>query len=147
MGFSASGATAVIFIGLLVSAATLVPAVQDAREAQYDGLENRDDRMLEQRNTEIEVVDAVYNDTEDTLTVRLDNTGTTPLDAEETDLLVDGEYVDPSRDVAGDGGRTLWSPGSRLVFTYDMTVTPNRVHIATRPGVQAAANVTVTGVN
>jgi flagellar protein FlaF len=147
MGFSASGATAVIFIGLLVSAATLVPAVQDAREAQRDGLTERDDRMLEQRNTEIEVVDAVYNDTEERLVVRLDNTGTTTLDAEETDLLVDGEYVGPSTTVDGDGTRSLWSPGTRLVFTHDTTTAPDRVHVATRPGVQVATNVTVTGVN
>jgi flagellar protein FlaF len=146
MGFSASGATAVIFIGLLVSAATLVPAVQDAREAQHEGLTERDDRMLEQRNTEIEVVDAVYNATEDTLVVRLDNTGTTTLDAEETDLLVDGEYVVPSGAVDGDAERSLWSPGTRLVFTYDTTTAPDRVHIATRPGVQVAANVTTEGV-
>jgi flagellar protein FlaF len=146
MGFSASGATAVIFIGLLVSAATLVPAVQDAREAQREGLTERDDRMLEQRNTDIEAVDAVYNATEDELVVRLDNTGTTTLDSGETDLLVDGEYVDPSAAVDGDAQRSLWSPGTRLVFTYDTTTEPQRVHVATRPGVQVATNVTTEGV-
>lgn len=146
MGFSASGATAVIFIGLLVSAATLVPAVQDAREAQREGLTERDDRMLEQRNTDIEAVDAVYDDTEDRLVVRLDNTGTTTLDSGETDLLVDGEYVDPSAAVDGDAQRSLWSPGTQLVFTYDTTTEPQRVHIATRPGVQVATNVTTEGV-
>lgn len=146
MGFSASGATAVIFIGLLVSAATLVPAVQDAREAQREGLTERDDRMLEQRNTDIEAVDAVYNATEDRLVVRLDNTGTTTLDSGETDLLVDGEYVDPSAAVDGDAQRSLWSPGTQLVFTYDTTTEPQRVHIATRPGVQVATNVTTEGV-
>lgn len=146
MGFSASGATAVIFIGLLVSAATLVPAVQDAREAQREGLTERDDRMLEQRNTDIEAVDAVYNAAEDRLVVRLDNTGTTTLDSGETDLLVDGEYVDPSAAVDGDAQRSLWSPGTQLVFTYDTTTEPQRVHIATRPGVQVATNVTTEGV-
>jgi flagellar protein FlaF len=142
MGFSASGATAIIFVGLLVSAATLVPAVEDAREARTDGLESRDDRMLETQNTQFEIIEAVYDDQNDTLAVRIDNTGATTLDANGTDLVVDGRYVLADRGVEADSSRHLWTPGTELRFVYDTTTRPNRVLVATRPGIQRTANVT-----
>lgn len=142
MGFSASGATAIIFIGLLVSAATLVPAVQEAREARTDGLESRDDRMLDTQNTQVTITEAVYDDQNNTLAVRVDNTGATTLDANETDLVVDGSYAAADRGVEEDANRDLWSPGTELVFIYDTDTQPDRVLVATRPGVQRTANVT-----
>lgn len=142
MGFSASGATAIIFIGLLVSAATLVPAVQEAREARTDSLDSRDDRMLETQNTELEITEAVYDDQNNTLAVRVNNTGATTLDANETDLVVDGSYAAADRGVEENGARGLWSPGTELLFVYDTDTTPDRVLVASRPGIQRTANVT-----
>lgn len=140
MGFSASGATAIIFIGLLVSAAALVPAIQDATNAREAGIDAKDDRMLEQRNTEIEVTDAVYH-TNETLVVRVENTGTTSLDADVTDLLVDGVYVDPNTAVDGDADRVLWTPTSELRFEYAVETPPERVVVVTERGIQTATSV------
>ena len=141
MGFSVSGATAIILIALLVSAATLVPAVQDAANAQRTGVEARDDRMLNQQNTQIEVTEAVYDSESTELTVRVENTGTTTLDADMTDLLVDGSYTTADTAVDGDAGRTLWTPGSELRFEHTATSQPDRIVVVTEHDIRAATAV------
>ncbi|MEF8813730.1 MAG: fla cluster protein flaF [Halovenus sp.] len=140
MGFSVSGAAAIIFIGLLISAATLVPAVQDAADAREAGMDAREERLLEQQNTAIEMIDAVYY-TNGTLVVRVENTGTTSLDANVTDLLVDGIYADPTTAIDGDTERTLWTPGTELRFEYAIGTSPERVAVVTERGIQAATSV------
>ncbi len=140
MGFSMSGAAAIIFIGLLASAATLVPAVQDATNAREAGMDARDERLLEKQNTAVEITDAMYY-TNGTLIVRVENTGTTPLDANVTDLLVDGVYADPTTAVDGATERTLWTPGSELRFEDAFGALPDRVVVVTEQGIQVAASV------
>ena len=139
MGFSTSGATAIVFVGLLVGVGILSPTVESAGERVSDAESASRDRLLRQQNTAVVVAGTAYNASNDTLTVSVNNTGSTSLSVDRTDLLVDGRYRAPDRfDVAGTANRTVWTPGTRL----DLTVTgvlaePDRVKVVTGPGVAA----------
>lgn len=147
MGFSVSGAAVVIFIGLLASGTILGVAVKDANEARNAGMEARQDRMLEQQNTDVRVVETLYDSNTSDLSVRVENTGTVTLKASLTDLVVDGDYV-ASREAAveNETDRNLWTPGTRLRMDADIGTEPERVKVVTETGVSAmATNLTGGG--
>lgn len=141
MGFSVSGATAVVFIGLLVSAAALYPAVDHYTERHADALAADDERSLTRQNTDIEIAAAATSGDTTTLTVDIDNAGASTLAVSKVDLLVDGTIVVP--DEAAVDGTTItnvWAPGETLTLTVDNR-TATRVKITTGPGVAATAEV------
>ena len=106
MGFSVSGATAVVFVGLLVSAATLYPVVERSLDRRSDALSAQNERALTQQNTALGSVNATYNATSDVLTVSVENTGARTLAVTEVDLLVDGQYDATGLDTTVDGDST-----------------------------------------
>ena len=140
MGFSVSGAAVIIFIGLLASGTILGVAVKDANEARSAGMEAKHDRMLEQQNTEVRVVEAVYDSNTSDLRVRVENTGTVTLEASLTDLVVDGDYVTSHETaVDNDTDRNLWTPGTQLRLDADRGTEPERVKVVTETGVSVMA--------
>ena len=98
-----------------------------------------DDRALRQQNTAVVLAGTAYDGTNETLTVAVNNTGSTVLSVDRTDLLVDGRYrVPESFSVTGTEGRTVWTPGSQLELTVTgVTSEPERVKVVTGPGVAA----------
>lgn len=146
MGFSVSGAVAVVFVGLLVSAATLYPAIDRASERRTDAVEARDERALERQNTALRLVNTTYNTSQETLTVTVRNTGASTLDVRAVDLLVDGSYATPvpaNRTVEGDAATEVWSPGEDLTLTRSEPDAPERVLVATGLGVAVTGTVEV----
>lgn len=143
MGFSTSGAAAVVFLGLLVCASTLYPVLDANQERSLDADEAREDRSLARQNTALSLAAVTYNASGDgDLVVRVDNTGTTTLGVAGTSLLVDGEYVAfESATVDGDATRTTWAGGERLVVRVDRSAVdgpPDRVVVVTENGVTDA---------
>lgn len=146
MGFSVSGAAAVVFIGVLVSAAALYPAVDGYTEQRSDAIADREERALDRQNTAVRIVNATYDQATGELTVEAANTGTTTLTVGEVDLLVDGDYDTPpagSIIVAGSSTTDVWAPGERLTVTTDTSAAPDRVKLVTGPGVAVSASVEV----
>ncbi|OLZ39730.1 flagellin [Natrinema saccharevitans] len=143
MGFSTSGATAIVFVGVLVAAGIAYPVFQTAQEQRRDAIADRDDRQLDVRNTGIEVASWSYNESGDeNFTMSVDNTGSTTLSVPETALLLDGVYQESyATSVDGDGGRELWQPGETLTMEVS-TPRPDRAKVVTDYGVAE----TVTGV-
>lgn len=139
MGFSTSGATVVIFVGLLIGFGTLYPTAETAGERISDAESAHDDRTLRQQNTALVVAGTAYNATNDTFTVSVNNTGSTTLSVNRTDLIVDGRYRTPATfAVAGTKNRTVWTPGSQLELTVTgVTNEPDRVKVVSGPGVAA----------
>jgi flagellar protein FlaF len=141
MGFSVSGATAVVFIGVLVSTATLYPAVDRYAERRSEAVDARDDRLLRQQNTALEIANATYNASTDTLTVSARNTGASTLAVSDVDTLVDGVYVasaTTTTSVAGNQTTDIWAPGETLRLRVTTQPAPDRVKLVTGPGVAAA---------
>lgn len=146
MGFSVSGATAVILVGLLVGAATLYPAVDRYAERRADATAADGERGLTRQNTAIGAPNATYDAATDQLTVAVRNTGATTLTVSGTDLLVDGDYVRlpaANTSVAGSPSTAFWAPGETLEITLTEPSAPGRVKLVGGPGVAVTATVEV----
>ncbi|NUB89721.1 flagellin [Haloterrigena sp. SYSU A558-1] len=141
MGFSTSGAAAILFVGALVAVGIAYPVIQTAHEDRRAAIDDRDDRSLDLRNTDLELEETTYNDSSDNLTVNATNVGSTTLSVSETDLLIDGEY-EPNGEwlevrVDGTTGRELWQPGETLSIVVSTADRPDRVKLVTEHGVAA----------
>lgn len=137
MGFSTSGATAILLVGVLVAVSVAYPTLQAAQDLRQDAIEDRDDRALETHNTAIDDVEATFDGGELTVTAR--NDGTTSLSAADTTLLVDGT-IPGDRDVEIDDepDRELWLPEEELRITVDesdLSDDPDRIKLVTERGV------------
>lgn len=142
MGFSVSGATVVISVGLLVSAATLYPALDRYSERRIEAVDGDHERALDRQNTALGAANATYNASADRLVVTVDNTGTTVLDVDDLDLLVDGKYQTVTNTtIGGDTGTTAWLPGERLRIEVGKPTRPSRVKLVAGPGVAVATEV------
>lgn len=145
MGFSVSGATAVVFLGLLVSASVLYPTIDRSQERRHEAVEAREERSLTRQNTDLVLHDATYNNTSDVLTVTVENIGAESLDTTAVDLLVDGVLADATTSVGGDSGRTTWASGTNLTLTVDPVSgdgVPARVKVVSGPGIAVTGDVT-----
>lgn len=134
MGFAASGATAVLFVGLLVCFGVLFPVVERTAERHADARDRRGEASLDRQNTAIAIESATYNATNETLELRVTNEGSTVLAVARTDLLVDGEYVAFEATVAGED-RETWLPGETLRVVAAVADDPDRVKVVTERGV------------
>lgn len=146
MGFSVSGATAIILLGMLIAFGAAFSSVTNGFEQINVAQDDRSDRLVAQQNTNIEISSATYNESESqTLVVAVNNTGSQELSIDDTSLLVDGEFV-PERNrtttVNGNNDTALWAPGEQLVVNATIEEEPDRVKIATETGV-AATNTSV----
>jgi len=146
MGFSVSGSAAILFIAAFVSVGILYSAAYNGYERVQDADNSYDDRMLEQRNTAVNVTDATYNATgNEYVTVNVTNEGSTSLSVDDTDVLVDGEfqprdsYVD--WDVEGQSDTSLWLPGETYNVTLDVGTDGSRVKVVTAGGITTTAEV------
>jgi len=149
MGFSVSGATAIVFLGAVIAFGSAYPAIVDSTEAISQAQGQQSDRMLEQQNSEITVETAEYYAGNDTLTANVSNSGTTALGVDEVDVLVNGTYRDRPEEatveVVGNSGSEVWLPGEIL----RVKVTPTsatagdelRLKLVTGPGVADATEV------
>lgn len=143
MGFSVSGSAAIVFAAMFIAFGSFHTATVNGFESVSDAQSDRTDRTLDRQNTAIELDAATYDPDASggTLTVRVNNTGTTDLAVDAVDLLGDNEYLIPNAtSVDGDGSTGLWLPGERLTLVRDgLGSDPGRVKVVTGPGVAAAA--------
>jgi flagellar protein FlaF len=141
MGFSVSGATAVIFVAGLIGFGMFYTASSNGLEAVTESRDQANERALERMNIGIDVSQTVYNDTSNDLSVAVNNTGSRTLSVNDTDLVVDNEYVtDPNTEVDGDATTDLWLPGERLWLNTSVS-NPNRIVVTTERGVQKTVEV------
>lgn len=138
MGFSVSGATAVILVGGLIAFSFAFGAMNNGYERIAEAQEDRQERLLEQANADIEVVNASYDTNASSLTVETNNTGSAELVVSDVSLLVDGQYQ-PSANtsVDGDAGTDVWLAGEQLEHSLDAASKPDRVKVVTGTGTES----------
>lgn len=137
MGFSTSAAAAVIFVGVLVSLSIVYPAATGSFEQVSDAMESREDRVLNQRNSNLDIDSATYNDSANRLRINATNTGTVTVEVNDTDLLIDGE-IQPNRSTAIESveGRSIWAPGETMtIIVENQADLPERVTVINEYGV------------
>jgi flagellar protein FlaF len=144
MGFGVSGSMAIIFLGVLVATGTLFTTVSTTAEEVDEARDQRQEQLLDRRNTDISVTSAVYNATSGTLNLSVSNDGATTLSVNATTLLVDNRY-EPTAGATVDGvdSTDLWEPGETLRLNVS-TAEPTRVKVVTEGGVADTNDVTVT---
>lgn len=145
MGFSVSGSAAIIFAAMFVAFGMFHSATTNGFETVSDAQQDRTDRTLTQQNTAINVTSVTWDGTNNVLTVRADNTGSTELSVEDVDLLANNEYLrDYDTSVDGDGSTNLWLPEERLTLTVTtLGSDPGRIKLVTGPGVAATEQTEV----
>lgn len=144
MGFSVSGAAAIIFISILLAFGVWFAAASNSFDMVTDAQDDRADRSLSAENTGVSDTQAVYNETTGTLTINVTNTGTTALSLSETDLLIDGEYIadwQGDADIAGDTVTDLWLSNEQLTVTLEWDTEPSTVKLVTASGVDTQTAV------
>ena len=138
MGFSVSGSAAIIFVAAFIGFGMFYTASANSIEQINDARADQADRTLDQQNTDIEIVTAVWNSSgNDDLDIEVENTGATELSVEDTDLLVDGVYqTGYDTSVEGDSGTDVWAPQQTLTITVTtLSSQPNDVKVVTENGV------------
>lgn len=137
MGFSVSGSAAIIFVGIFLAFSSAYTASANGFERVTDATSAVDEEALDRKNTALSITNATYDAANDTLTVEAVNEGTTTLEIDAVDLLVDNAYRDnfTVRRVGGDNSTRLWLPGERLYLEVTVTSQPARLKIVTGPGV------------
>jgi len=141
MGFSVSGSAAILFIAAFVSVGILYSAAFNGYERVQDAEAEQSDRVLNAKNTAIEIASVTYDSTDENMTVNVTNNGSTALSISETDLVSNGSYVVDdayvSRSVDGQTETDLWLPGETYSLTVTQSPRPDRVQVVTENGVTA----------
>lgn len=147
MGFSVSGATALLLIAFLLSFGAFYTASTGAFSEVQNAQTDQTDRTLETINTEIQIDNATYNESGNgNLAINVTNTGASTLQLNDTSLLIDGEYVDNWQDgaaIGGDSNSYLWLPQETTEISVSRDPDPQRVKIVTEYGVAATSTVEV----
>ena len=152
MGFSVSGSLVVVLLGLFIalsvyygSVSNAMERVNDARLAQHEHSNGIHDADL--NITSLSVVTSPSCGVE----LEVNNTGSTELMLNDTDLLLDNEYrPDWQTDTVVDGETTgdepdtdLWLPGERVsIDETGLDAAPRSVKVVSGPGVADTREVT-----
>ena len=145
MGFGVSGASAIIFLGLLIAGVTMYSTADATVERVSEARDDDAERLLDRRNTDIDVANATFVNGTDTLTIAVENTGSTTLSVNDTTLLVNNTYRSlTGASVDGVTATDLWEPGAVLRLNASTDVwSSSRVTIVTENGVSKSTDVTV----
>jgi flagellar protein FlaF len=145
MGFSVSGAAAIIFVSMFIAFGMWFTAASNGFDRVTDAQDGQSDTVLETSNTAIQVESAEYNQSDEVLTITAQNTGTTELSLAATDLLEDGAFVadwEGNATVEGDATTDLWLSGEQLVIELNRPSAPSRVKLVTASSVSDTLGVT-----
>ncbi|MFB6296484.1 MAG: flagellin [Halobacteriales archaeon] len=135
MGFSVSGSLAIVVVGALIALSMTYTAGANGFERVTDARNDRADRVVERHNAGLEIANATYFDGNGTLRVTVNNTGTTSLSVNATDLLADNTYLaNGTRTVAGNADTDLWLPGEQLTIEVSLPSRPDAVTVAIERG-------------
>ncbi|WP_115863777.1 fla cluster protein FlaF [Halorussus litoreus] len=143
MGFSVSGATVVLFLGMFISFGVAYTAANNGYEQVHGAFEDDASSELTRQNTDLAVADAAVANEGDGLYLNLSvtNTGSTSLSVNDTDILIDGTYTNFTGErmtalaVDGNENTDLWLPGETLHVNVSVSAEPSQVKVVTGPGV------------
>lgn len=142
-GFSASGATVVIFIGVLISAGIIFPVASNVWSQSHDAYTSQHDRQMMLDNTDFAVEtewDEPQGEGQDgTLEVTVTNTGTTALELRAITYQLDGALTEPDEqwvevDDEEFDDRTYLRPGETLVAEFPLGEEPDRLQVTVETG-------------
>lgn len=135
VGFSVSGSLAVVVVGALIALSMFYTAGANGFERVNDARTDYDDSVVDRRNADLAIAETSYDQGSATLSVTVNNSGTTSLSVNATDLLADNTYLDNgTTTVEGDGETDLWLPGEQLKIEVSLPNKPDAVTVAIEGG-------------
>ncbi len=146
MGFSVSGAAAIIFASMFIAFGMWFTASSNSFDRIVNSQDVQTEGTLETSNTDVGITTATYNSSSDGLVVEANNTGANELSLSSTDFLIDGLYLDGwqnGAEVEGVANTDLWLSGEQLAIDLERETEPQRVKLVTESGVSAVATVEV----
>ncbi|UPV74392.1 fla cluster protein FlaF [Halorussus limi] len=143
MGFSVSGATVVLFLGIFISFGIAYTTANNGFERVNDAYEANGEDALARQNTAIDIGNASLVDRggQRYVNVTVNNAGSTTLSVDDTDILIGGNYTNHTSsnmetlEVNGNNETDIWLPGETLHFNLSVETNPDRVKVVTGPGV------------
>ena len=165
MGFSTSGAVAILLIAFFIAASVIVPTLFSITSQTGAAFSTQADHLRDQQNTDLTLESVVREDRDDdgdpeTLVINATNDGSITLDQLDTDVLIDGRYVriEETNTTVDDGTEQntdtrLWWPETTLTIELDEATLENetdgeittveevdRVKLGTQTGITASTN-------
>lgn len=138
MGFSVSGATAIILLAGVLAFGIAFTAATNGFDEVSAAQDDRSDRLLEQQNSDVNVTNVTFDSDAEQLTVTVENTGSIGLAVDETSLILDGQFQSAAineTSVEGDTETNVWLPGEELTYVVDRSTTADRIKVTSETGV------------
>lgn len=146
MGFGGSAGAAILLVAAVASVGMLYTTSYNGFEQVQDATTAEEAGDLRTLNTEVTIQNVTHDATASTVSVTVQNAGSSTLSVADTDLLVNGLYQADGLSytidgpdgtlTAGSEGTDLWQPQENLTITADVTVDePFTVKVVTGPGV------------
>jgi flagellar protein FlaF len=131
MGFATSIAISIFFIAIMLIATVTYPVIFHSTTSIRDSINDKHKLQMSRLNTHINIMSATQ--TGGNINITLSNRGSTVLNANKSDILVDGNYT--SYIVSPSG---LWLPGKNAVFSVNADAATNHtLKIITENGISA----------
>jgi len=126
---SVSSSTLIIFIASILVAASVAGTMTNGVQRLSGALGDRSVDVSREIRTDVELINdpgtpsSIYNDSTDTITLLVKNTGSQTLGAQPNtfDVLLDGTYASPSEVTVIGGGS--WTEGKVARVTVDRNLT------------------------
>ncbi|MFO8110773.1 MAG: hypothetical protein R6U17_09705 [Thermoplasmata archaeon] len=141
MGFSVVGASGVMFVALMIAVSGVFIQLNNTLNNIADESEKRYERIIEQGHTGFSIRYSLYNRTNSTIILELENTGSNVLETQNLNILVGGELfpdTNISFEVNGNNGN-MWPPGEHLTIQLKQDRLPFYDSIPERVGAKIQA--------
>lgn len=148
MGFSTSGSLLIVFFALLIGLGTMYSTTSNTTDHLSDAYSDQLSLQHDVQDTRINVTEATWHTSDETLTIRTTNAGATDLSVDDVSVLIDGEFraADTFDIVRVEERETkIWDLREELRLENE-TAQPDRVKVVTGVGVADRAPVTPVGL-
>lgn len=136
MGFSVSGGTVVLLIAFIAAGAIISGTVFSVQESRDTAVTAYHEHVQDRNDAKMTFGEVEFNESTETLTIDVNNTGAVSLETTKISVVIDGEYeLDYDTRVDGIGDRTVWAPGTTLTIEINDVSEPDRIYIHTDSGI------------
>jgi len=139
MGLSTSVANIILLIALIGSATVLYSVLSASEEIVRKAENTRTEIKFEKLHTFISIDSVTYNATTEEVTINATNKGSTVIQVDGIDVLLDGQiYTQNITSTTVDGVNvSIWLPEETQSIKVRSSINPSRVKVVTHNGVSA----------
>lgn len=136
MGFSVVSASGVMFVALMIAVSGVFIQLNNTLNNITEEAEKRYEHIMDKGHTEINILYSLYDRTNSTMILKLENTGSKVLETQQLNILVGGQVLHDANitsKVSGNQGN-MWPPGEFLTVQIKQDQLPFYESIPERVG-------------